>query len=246
MTMFTRRRILSYRLLAIVSLVVAMMSAGILLVAQGESSPDACDPSNMATQIEGLQAALPLDFEGDSDLALANMFRLANIYQQLAIDCGYEPSDLEINALIGNTLALTDVSTILAANAVGDDVEAALAELETIMGDSFNGQLLYNGMEDALDGTPLGCSGCHEGEAAPPTEGTWTRVDEERLALAQFEGYSDVHYLVESILHPNDYVVEPYAPNLMPTNFGQRMDVQQLADLVAYLMSQDQLPEDTD
>lgn len=246
MTMFTHRRTLSYRLLAVGLLAVAVLSVSILVMAQGESSPDACDPTNMATQIEGLQAALPLNFEGDSDLALANMFRLANIYQQLAIDCGYEPSDLEINALIGNTLALTDVSTILAANAVGDDVDAALAELETVMGDSFNGQLLYNGMENALDGTSLGCAGCHEGEAAPPTEGTWTRVDEDRLTLAQFEGYSDVRYLVESILHPNDYVVEPYAPNLMPTNFGQRMDLQQLADLVAYLMSQDQLPDDTE
>lgn len=246
MTMFTRRRTLSYRLLAVGLLAIAVMSVSILVMAQGESSPDACDPANLASQIEGLQAALPLNFEDDSDLALANMFRLANIYQQLAIDCGYEPSELEINALISNTLSLTDVSTILASSAVGADVDAIMVELETIMGDSFNGQLLYNGMEDALDGTPLGCAGCHEGEAAPPTEGTWTRVDEERLTLEQFEGYSDVEYLVESILHPNFYVVEPYAPNLMPTNFGQRMDVQQLADLVAYLMSQDQLPEDTD
>ncbi|MCB9458972.1 MAG: c-type cytochrome [Anaerolineaceae bacterium] len=246
MNMQNRRRPLSYRFVVGLLLAVMVTSGSFWVLAQGETSADACEPDNLALQIESLQAALPADFEGDTDLALGNLFRLANIYQQLAINCGYEPTELEINALIGNTLSLADVGTILAANAVGDDMDAVLADLDSVTGDSFTGQLLYNGMEPALDGSALGCSGCHEGEAAPPTEGTWTRVDEERLVLSQFEDYSDVHYLVESILHPNDYIVEGYTANLMPTNFGQRMDVQQLADLVAYLMSQDQLPEDTE
>jgi len=48
-------------------------------------------------------------------------------------------------------------------------------------------------------------------------------------------------YLVESIVQPNAYVVPNYLPNLMPPNMGTRLDAQMLADIVAYLESQDQL-----
>lgn len=214
--------------------------------ASNESSTETstCTPEVLTQELEGFQTDYPVEAEADADAALSNLFRLAMVYQKLAIDCGYTPTEEELGAMIDNTLALADAGTILAANAVGVDTEAIVTELETITGDSFTGQLLYNGIEEALDGNALGCSGCHVSDTAPPTEGTWTRVVEERLLLPQFDGYTDTHYLVESILHPNYYVVEGFAPNLMPTTYGQRMDIQQLADLVAYLMSQDQLPEE--
>ena len=43
----------------------------------------------------------------------------------------------------------------------------------------------------------------------------------------------------ESILAPNAYISPGYPANAMPQNFGERLDLQQLADLVAYLESQD-------
>jgi len=221
-------------------------SMGAFLTAQSNPLPDTpdCGAENLARQQEVFANILTFDFESDPLTARDNLFRLAAMYQQLAINCGYEPTDQEINSLIQLTLSVTDLGTIIAANAVGEDVDVALAEVENLIGDSFNGQLLYNNIELALDGNGLGCAGCHEGEAAPPTEGVWTRIDEIRLADPALEGYTIERYLVESILHPNDYIVPDYQANLMPTGYGKRMDAQQLADVVAYLMSQDQLLDD--
>src|SRR5690606_4366180 len=110
--------------------------------------------------------------------------------------CEYQASIPEIEAQIERSLRLAPLSMIIAASSIGNDVDAALVELETVHGDSFNGQLLYNGIEFGLDGAELGCVGCHDGTIAPLAEGTWTRVDEIRLLDPQFEGYDVARYLV--------------------------------------------------
>ena len=111
-------------------------------------------------------------------------------------------------------------------------VAFALSEIAELAGDPNNGQALYNGT--------LACSACHNLETvAPPTEGTFTRVSNTRLAEPALAGYDEVHYIVESILAPNAYVVAGYPANNMPQNFGERLDAQLLADLVAYVSSQD-------
>jgi mono/diheme cytochrome c family protein len=114
------------------------------------------------------------------------------------------------------------------------DVAAVTTELMALTGDPQNGQTLYNS-------GILACAGCHianGGVIAPHLDGTWTRVVEDRLTLPEFAGYTGEQYLVESILLPNNFTVPPYA-GAMPTNFGTRLDVQMLADLVAFLQSQD-------
>jgi len=117
---------------------------------------------------------------------------------------------------------------------VGTDVEAILARWESdgIVGDAANGESLYNGVS-------YGCSGCHlGGAAAPATEGTWTRTQNERLTDPALVGYTGEQYLIESIVHPEAYVVDGYAAGAMPNNFGDRMDYQEVADIVEYLKSQ--------
>jgi mono/diheme cytochrome c family protein len=151
------------------------------------------------------------------------------------------PTEDEVSTDIDLTLRVADLAAILEAQSVGTDVESALAAIEDLSGDPSRGQQLYNGLEDSLDGTRLTCFSCHNGETAPTAEGTWTRVDEIRLQDPALEGYTVEHYLVESIIHPNAYVVPGYIENLMPDYFGTRLDAQMLADLVAYLDSQDQL-----
>ena len=111
-------------------------------------------------------------------------------------------------------------------------VAFALSEIAELAGDPNNGQALYNGT--------LACSACHNLETvAPPTEGTFTRVSNTRLAEPALAGYDEAHYIVESILAPNAYVAAGYPANNMPQNFGERLDAQLLADLVAYVSSQD-------
>jgi hypothetical protein len=216
-------------------------------IAQDDGAPPNdnpnCFPEVLAQQQQTFADLLKLDFEAEPDKALANMYRLGAQYQLLAAECGYEPGEQEIQALVDFTLSVTDLETIIAANAVGTDVAEILAAWENagITGDPQRGQLLYNGLEPVLDGTNLGCAGCHNGQTAPATEGTWTRVNDIHLQEAQFADYTVEQYLVESIVMPDAYVVPDFLPGLMPNYFGSRLDEQMLADIVAYLDSQDQL-----
>jgi mono/diheme cytochrome c family protein len=113
-------------------------------------------------------------------------------------------------------------------------LDEIMVNLEEFVGDPQAGEALYNGAQFA-------CAGCHMVAAvAPLTEGTWTRTLEVRLAEPQLAGYTGEMYLVESIIHPNDYIVPGYPAGVMPLNYGDRLTYQQLADLVAYLKTQDQ------
>jgi len=123
---------------------------------------------------------------------------------------------------------------------VGDDVDA-IVEAGLPEGDAARGELLYNAQEAAGTGLPVGCSGCHlNGLSAPDVAGTWTRVQNQRLALPEYEGLDGEYYLIEAIVHPGAYIVAPYADGLMPANFGDQLTDQDLADLIAYLMTQNQ------
>jgi mono/diheme cytochrome c family protein len=117
-------------------------------------------------------------------------------------------------------------------NPVGTDVPAILTQLETLSGDPLNGQTLYNGA--------LGCAGCHSNEVvAPLTQNTWPALQSgERLSDPALTGYTPEQYLVESIVNPDAYIVPGYT-NAMPDNFGERLDAQMLADIIAYLESYD-------
>jgi mono/diheme cytochrome c family protein len=214
----------------------------ILLPLRGQSQ-DACSPEVLNARRDAFISVLTPPASATPEQITENLFRLGTALQAMALECGYAPDALEVTAMIDQVLAVTDMATIIAAQAVGDDVEAVLAALAETIGDPNNGQLLYNGLGDVLDGGVLACSGCHAGTVAPPVEGTWTRVDEIRLADPALAGYDVRRYLVESILLPNAYIAPGYSENLMPTNFGSRLDIQQLADVVAYMESQDQFLE---
>ena len=224
------------RFAALVATLLLAFGAGVLLTHGNEEI--ACTDEGLATLLE----QFALDEEATLEEARPALFRAGLAYQKYAVQCGYTPSPEELDMLAENALAVMPPAALLQASAVGDDVEAILAEIEDTRGDPINGQLLYNGMEPALDGTTLGCAGCHSEEAtAPLTAGTWTRVTEQRLQDPALAEYTPERYLVESIVQPNAYIAPDYEPNQMPTHFGTRLDAQQLADLLAYLSSQDQL-----
>jgi hypothetical protein len=178
-----------------------------------------------------------------SDPAAA--YQCALQLQAAALDAGYEPDQTAREQAIELVLRVADLPQIIAATSVGPDTEAALAAVLERGGDPFTGELLYNGLVNGLDGIPLGCVGCHNGQTAPLAEGTWTRIDEVRLNDPALASYTVERYLVESILHPNAYIVPGYMANLMPDNYHARLNASQLADLVAYLSSQDQLIDES-
>ncbi len=124
--------------------------------------------------------------------------------------------------------------------ASGQPVGTGLATLELPVGDPVRGERLYNSNE-------LGCSSCHMGGViAPPTEGTVTRAEQRIATVAALANYTVEQYLIESILVPNAYLVpnegsKVYATggiSIMQQNYSDRIDAQDLADLVAYLLTQ--------
>ena len=52
---------------------------------------------------------------------------------------------------------------------------------------------------------------------------------------SRVEGQSAVEYLRTSIIDPNTYIVEGFQPNIMPSNFGEKLTLQDMADLLAFL-----------
>ncbi|MCB9450781.1 MAG: c-type cytochrome [Anaerolineaceae bacterium] len=133
-----------------------------------------------------------------------------------------------------------DPATFVATNtdptimqAYNNDVDAVVAALADVTGNPAAGETLYNGA--------LGCAGCHvagAGVVAPHLEGTYTRVVDSRLTLPQFQGYTAEKYLVESILLPDAFLAPPNYANAMLPNFAERLTLQNVADLVAFLETQ--------
>jgi cytochrome c oxidase subunit 2 len=82
--------------------------------------------------------------------------------------------------------------------------------------------------------TSLGCSACHpsSGGTGPALEGVFGH----EVPLADGSTVlADEAYIHESIVNPNAKIVEGYQP-IMPS-YANRVDAQQLADLIAYIVS---------
>ena len=102
-------------------------------------------------------------------------------------------------------------------------------------GDPEAGQALAEGT--------LGCAACHTlSEVGPP----WAAAGglpgigvrgEIRIQQEDYTGNatSGDEYLIESVVATNIFVVEGYQGSVMPTNFGERITLQDMADLLAYL-----------
>ncbi len=229
------------------SLYLYLLPMLLLLVLSSAAQDDVaegCTAEELAQQQSTLASYLTLDFAEAAERGIANLFRLGALYQSMALHCGYQPNEPEVDGMLERALRFVSLDELIAAQSVGADVEAIMLELEEVSGDPLVGQMLYNGLEPALGGVALGCAGCHENEAvAPLTAGTWTRINDIRLPLPQFDEYSHRQFLVESIVKPMAYISPDYAA-VMPDFYGSQLTTQQLADLVAFLDSQDQLISD--
>jgi len=112
----------------------------------------------------------------------------------------------------------------------GKDANNAVANLGDLSGgNATNGETLYN---------QYGCTGCHlNGSVGPITKGTYyrdvtVRVKDPAIAAQKL---TPEQYLAQSIIYPNAYIVPSYNAGVMPQNFGDRMSIQQLKDVIAYL-----------
>lgn len=133
----------------------------------------------------------------------------------------WEPTAGQVSAPITDTLP---------GPPVGTDITKQLPE-----GDAARGEQLA---------TDKGCVVCH---INTPTGPAWLATADEPGIGARTEtrlgepGYTgsaqDAHqYLFESIVLPNVHIVEGFQP-IMPANYGETMTDEDLADLIAYLLT---------
>jgi len=90
------------------------------------------------------------------------------------------------------------------------------------------GRALYN---------QYGCNTCHQlADAGAMNMGAGPSLNGIGDRAATISGYADAQdYIRTSIINPNAFIVDGYAANLMPQNFGQQMSSDELDLLVAYL-----------
>ena len=87
--------------------------------------------------------------------------------------------------------------------------------------------------------TAFSCVTCHsQGQIAPKTEGTFTRIVNDRLKDPANAGKSPEEYIAESIIRPNTYLVPGFSPNVMPQDWGAKIDLQDVKDLIAFIETQ--------
>jgi cytochrome c2 len=128
--------------------------------------------------------------------------------------------------------------------AVGSDLTQPLPP-----GDPKRGEALWNQEVKQASGIAASCKACHSlkpGEVlvGPSMAGIAT-LAAERIRAPDYKGQAKTpeEYIRESIQQPNAYIVEPdkyaAAPGVskMPATLGNQMSAQDLADLIAFLMT---------
>ncbi len=129
------------------------------------------------------------------------------------------------------TATLVSVPTPPAGPVVGTDITKELPQ-----GDAKSGEALA---------TTLACTACHvlapTGPAWPPTAGQ-PGIGERaaaRLTESDYTGKAATpeQYLFESIASPNTFVVSGYSANVMPSNYANTLTDQDMADIIAYLLT---------
>jgi len=115
-----------------------------------------------------------------------------------------------------------------------DNAESAAGEPAPV-GDAVNGEALFAQPLIGANNAP-GCITCHSLQpdvtiVGPSQAGLATRA-ETRVA-----GQTAEQYIRNSILHPDDFVVENFAPGLMYQNYSTDLTTEEVDDLVAYALT---------
>jgi mono/diheme cytochrome c family protein len=129
------------------------------------------------------------------------------------------------------TATLVAMPTPPAGPVVGSDITKELPE-----GNAQAGETLA---------TTLACTACH---IAAPTGPAWLPSGSEpgigeraaaRIAQPDYTGQATTpeQYLFESIVAPNTFIISGFAANIMPLNYANTLTDQDMADLIAYLLS---------
>lgn len=120
-----------------------------------------------------------------------------------------------------------------------EDVDPFVAQVNAA--NPANGALIFQQTYTTASGD-WACSLCHNAANAQRLVGPGL-LGLPQNAATRVEGQSAHEYVYNSIIHPNDYIVEEpdfaYPPGLMPQNYEEVLSEAELLDLIAYLMTLD-------
>jgi mono/diheme cytochrome c family protein len=133
--------------------------------------------------------------------------------------------------ILASLTVLILASLACLAGAVGREGSSDSYELQTAFnelpdGDAANGGKVFDAQS---------CRTCHVDLSVGPLFPEDPPLG--LVAETRRPGYSAELYLYESIVEPNAYIVPGFQDSIMPSGFGKSLSEQELADLVAYLVS---------
>ena len=84
----------------------------------------------------------------------------------------------------------------------------------------------------------VGCAGCHSIDGTKIVGPSWKGLFGKTETFADGStAVVDAAYIRESVLTPSAKVVADYPDGVMPKTFGDQLSEEQIADLIAYIMS---------
>jgi mono/diheme cytochrome c family protein len=123
------------------------------------------------------------------------------------------------------------IMVIILAGCASEEEGPVIAFASLPVGNAATGERLYY---ERINTQPR-CSDCHSLDGSPnigPTLLGYAKIAGERVANQSAEEYS-----LQSIVRPWVYVVDGYN-NIMPTRYTHTLTDQQLADLIAFMLTQ--------
>lgn len=104
---------------------------------------------------------------------------------------------------------------------------------EVASGNAANGEVLFNTFQPAAS---FACATCHLADSEDRLIGPGLLNISVR-ADTRIEGLSAVEYIRQSITDPSAYIVEGFPDGLMPQNWVEIYNEEEIDDIIAYLMT---------
>ena len=82
----------------------------------------------------------------------------------------------------------------------------------------------------------MGCQGCHSLDDPDTVLAGPYQGDLHETAGTRVEGQTAEEYVYNSIVAPNDYIVEGYVPGVMPQDFSERMSEEEILGLTTWML----------
>ena len=124
---------------------------------------------------------------------------------------------------------------LLSACGGGDERDSGDDSGGAVVGDAARGETLYSQTTIGTASAP-GCVTCHSLEAGTTLVGP-SHAGVAGRAGTYVAGKTAEDYLHESIVTPDAHVVEGFTAGVMYQNYANELSEQEIADLVAYLMT---------